>query len=109
MTDLIDNHLEEALGKMDSGFVRLVGHDKGIEIFQNVLFKQCGRPTDSKFWREENGVFLGLDGRKLPMMSLYYFTRTTERPEGGCYFHIQVIPDGNGGYRASAVTVGKLQ
>jgi hypothetical protein len=105
MADLVANRPEDALSKMEPGLVRLMGRDKALEGVKGV-FDHCGRPLDSRFWRDESGVQVFFDGRKKPMRKLYYLTPTTERPQGGCYFTVLVVPGDDGGYRAAAFTVG---
>jgi hypothetical protein len=107
MADLVADREEDAVNKMDALILRTFGHDAAVQGIKFV-YKQCGRPTGSSFWRDEAGVWAFPDGRTKPMRKLYYHTPTTERPNGGCYYSIIVIPADSGGYAAAAITVGKL-
>jgi hypothetical protein len=107
MADLVENRLDDALSKMDPAFIQKAGgREKAIGLMQTI-FNYCGHPLSSTYWRDEVGVH-SLDGRTKPMRSFLYATPTTQRPEGGCYYRVNVVPGDQGGYSVVASTVGKL-
>lgn len=107
MSDLVASKLDDALAKMEPAFVQAAGgHDKAVGAIQKV-FDYCGRPLNGTYWRDEVGFYAYLDGRKKPMRKFYYTTPTTQRPEGGCYFTVMVVPGDQGGYKVVATTAGK--
>jgi hypothetical protein len=107
MADLVANNLDDALSKMDSGFVQIAGgREKAIGLMQKI-FDYCGRPLNSAYQRDELGFYAYLDGRQKPMRKFYYATPTTQRPEGGCYFTVMVVPGDHEGYRVVAATAFK--
>lgn len=107
MADLIANHLDGALSKMDPAFVQMAGgREKAIGLMEKI-FDYCGRPLNSAYQRDEAGFYAFTDGRKKPMRKFYYATPTTQRPEGGCYFSVMVVPGDHGGYTVVAATAGK--
>jgi hypothetical protein len=102
MSDLVANRLEDASRKM---FVDM-GHDKTAEAIDSA-FRICGHPTDGKFDHTQLGEFTTENGSKTPMRKLYYFTPTTENPEGRCSFFFEVIADRNGKYKIASLGVSK--
>lgn len=107
MADLVANHLDDALSKMDPAFVQMAGgREQAIGLMQKI-FDYCGRPLNSAYQRDEVGMYAFLDGRNKPMRKFYYSTPTTQRPEGGCYFSVMVVPGDHKDYTVIAATAGK--
>ena len=111
MGDLVLNHVDDALNKMEPEVVQKAGRAQAEAAIRN-LFDCCGRPLDSEFKHDEVGFKIYLDGRKKPMRKFYYAATTTQYPKGQCFFAIEVVPD-DGNFKVTTfgplkVVAGKL-
>jgi hypothetical protein len=111
MGDLVLNHVDDALNKMEPEVVQKAGRAQAEAAIRN-LFDYCGRPLDSEFKHDEVGFKIYLDGRKKPMRKFYYAATTTQYPKGQCFFAIEVVPD-DGNFKVTTfgplkVVAGKL-
>ena len=93
MADLVANHVDRSLDKMDASFIDAVGGRVKAESGIWDLFNYCGRPLESELRHEETGFFAATDGQKLPMRMFVYSGKTTQNPKGVCFFSVRVVED----------------
>jgi hypothetical protein len=105
MADLIANHVDSAVQRMEGEFVSAVGP---VEARAQItkLFEYCGRPIDYEYKHDEAGVRLYLDGRRKPMRKFYYAGATTQVKKGECFFAVEVVASKEG---LTVVSFGPLK
>ena len=112
MADLLADHVDRSLDKMGAAFVDSAGGRAKFESATRDLFNYCGRPLGSELRHEETGFFADTDGRKLPMRIFVYSGKTTQHPEGVCFFAVRVVEDSAGirvlGFGPLKLTSGEL-
>jgi hypothetical protein len=106
MADLVADHVDQAIDKMEPGFLKAAGGREKAESALRGLFSYCGQPLESELRHEETGFFLYTDGRRAPMRAFYYVGKTTQEPKGVCFFAVKVVPTDNG---MKVVTFGPLK
>ena len=106
MADLVADHVDAALDKMEAEFLQSVGGKARAESMVRGLFNYCGRPLESELRHEETGFFLYSNGRRAPERGFYYSGKTTQQPKGVCFFAVRVVPGENG---MKAVNFGPLK
>lgn len=95
MADLVANHIDLALDKMQAEFLQSVGGRTEAEARLRELFNFCGRPLESELRHEEGGLYIYEDGRRVPERAFYYSGKTTDNPKGVCFFAVQVVQGKN--------------
>jgi hypothetical protein len=96
MSDLIADRVDLAIDKMEDQFIQAAGGKANAEAGLRNLFNYCGRPLESELRHEDSGSYLYADGRTAPVLGFYYSGKTTQHPNGVCFFAVRVVPGKTG-------------
>jgi hypothetical protein len=95
MADLIAHRTDAVLDKMEPEFIKMVNRSDFAPQLEK-LFQYCGWPLDSQLKQVGAGTKIHLDGHSTPIRKFTYAAATREYPKGGCYFSVDVAPNGEG-------------
>ena len=95
MADLVADHVDLALDKMEPEFIQEVGGKAVAEEKLRGLFSYCGRPLNSELRHDETGIFMYSDRHippTAPMRAFFYSAKTTQFEKGVCFFAVRIVP-----------------
>jgi hypothetical protein len=95
MADLVAHRTDAAYDKMEPKFTKMV-HRSEFPPQLEKLLQYCGWPLSSELKQAGAGTKVYLDGHSNAIRKFTYAVPTSEYPKGGCYFSIDVVPNGDG-------------
>jgi hypothetical protein len=90
MLDLVNDRVQDAVAKFEPAFLTAQKPAEAVSAVRS-LFDYCGRPLNSKLKHEEVGIKVYLDGAKKTTHQFVYGAKTTQHPEGKCFFAVTLV------------------
>lgn len=91
MADLVANRIDNAVERFEPELVNDVGGKQKAKAAVEQLFGYCGRPLDSEFKHEEQGLKQYVSGCRKEMRKFYYAAATNQYAKGVCFFSVEVF------------------